>query len=112
MFGLHRRAVPLFRANRTQKDTMPKNKKPAGGRAAKNFEPRYGAQTSFQDRKRRPGADAPAKPGSKSPTHRGYRAPEADTAPAKRRWSASDRAGRDEARGIRSNARADERPAR
>ena len=91
---------------------MPKNKKPAGGRAAKNFEPRYGAQTSFQDRKRRPGADAPAKPGSKSPTHRGYRAPEADTAPAKRRWSASDRAGRDEARGIRSNARADERPAR
>ena len=34
---------------------MPKNKKPAGGRAAKNFEPRYGAKTSYQDRKRRPG---------------------------------------------------------
>jgi hypothetical protein len=34
---------------------MPKSKKPAGGRPAKNFEPRYGAKTSFQDRKRRPG---------------------------------------------------------
>ncbi|KTS02628.1 DEAD/DEAH box helicase [Microbacterium testaceum] len=86
---------------------MPKNKKPAGGRAAKNFEPRYGAKTSFQDRKRRPGAEAPAKPGSKSPNHRGYR-PEAEAAPDKRRWSASDRAGRDEARSIRHSAR-DER---
>jgi superfamily II DNA/RNA helicase len=85
---------------------MPKNKKPAGGRPAKNFEPRYAAQTSFQDRKRRPGADAPAKPGSKSPNHRGYRA-ETEAAPAKGRWSAQDRAGRDEARGIRSSARDD-----
>lgn len=91
---------------------MPKNKKPAGGRAAKNFEPRYGAKTSFQDRKRRPGTEAPAKPGSKSPNHRGYRAPEADTAPAKRRWTSQERAGRDEARGIRNHARGDERPAR
>ena len=32
-----------------------KSKKPAGGRAAKNFEPRYGSKTSYQDRKRRPG---------------------------------------------------------
>ncbi|WP_295839369.1 DEAD/DEAH box helicase [uncultured Microbacterium sp.] len=85
---------------------MPKNKKPAGGRAAKNFEPRYGAKTSFQDRKRRPGTEAPAKPGSKSPNHRGYR-PEAEAAPDKRRWSASDRAGRDEARSIRTSARDD-----
>ncbi|MDF2989569.1 MAG: helicase [Microbacterium sp.] len=85
---------------------MPKNKKPAGGRPAKNFEPRYAAQTSFQDRKRRPGAEAPAKPGSKSPNHRGYRA-EAEAAPAKGRWSASDRAGRDEARGIRHSSRDD-----
>ncbi|MDQ1138157.1 superfamily II DNA/RNA helicase [Microbacterium sp. SORGH_AS 1204] len=85
---------------------MPKNKKPAGGRAAKNFEPRYGAKTSFQDRKRRPGGEAPAKPGSKSPSHRGYR-PEAEVAPEKRRWSASDRAGRDEARSIRTSARDD-----
>ncbi|MCW2163293.1 Superfamily II DNA and RNA helicase [Microbacterium hydrothermale] len=89
---------------------MPKNKKPAGGRAAKNFEPRYGAKTSFQDRKRRPGAEGPAKPGSKSPNHRGYR-PEAEAAPDKRRWNASDRAGRDQARDIRSSAR-DDRPAR
>jgi superfamily II DNA/RNA helicase len=85
---------------------MPKNKKPAGGRAAKNFEPRYGAKTSFQDRKRRPGSEAPAKPGSKSPSHRGYR-PEAEAAPDKRRWSASDRAGRDEARSIRTSTRDD-----
>ncbi len=89
---------------------MPKNKKPAGGRAAKNFEPRYGAKTSFQDRKRRPGAEGSAKPGSKSPNHRGYR-PEAEAAPDKRRWNASDRAGRDQARDIRSSAR-DDRPAR
>ncbi|MFF0911954.1 DEAD/DEAH box helicase [Microbacterium enclense] len=85
---------------------MPKNKKPAGGRAAKNFEPRYGAKTSFQDRKRRPGGEAPEKPGSKSPNHRGYR-PEAESAPDKRRWNASDRAGRDEARSIRTSARDD-----
>ncbi|MFN3948847.1 DEAD/DEAH box helicase [Microbacterium sp.] len=91
---------------------MPKNKKPAGGRAAKNFEPRYGAKTSFQDRKRRPEGAAADKPGSKSPSHRGYRAPEADAAPAKRRWSAQDRVGRDEAHGIRSQARGDERYAR
>ncbi|WP_295779858.1 DEAD/DEAH box helicase [uncultured Microbacterium sp.] len=89
---------------------MPKNKKPAGGRAAKNFEPRYGAKTSFQDRKRRPGSEGPAKPGSKSPNHRGYR-PEAEAAPEKRRWSSAERAGRDEARTIRSSAR-DDRPAR
>ncbi|MDU0344941.1 DEAD/DEAH box helicase [Microbacterium sp. KSW2-29] len=91
---------------------MPKNKKPAGGRAAKNFEPRYGAKTSFQDRKRRPEGAAADKPGSKSPGHRGYRAPEADAAPAKRRWSAQDRVGRDEAHGIRSQARGDDRYSR
>ncbi|MEX0152748.1 DEAD/DEAH box helicase [Microbacterium sp. LMI1-1-1.1] len=85
---------------------MPKNKKPAGGRAAKNFEPRYGAKTSFQDRKRRPDAEASDKPGSKSPNHRGYR-PAAEATPEKRRWSASDRAGRDEARSIRTSARDD-----
>ncbi|WP_285138516.1 DEAD/DEAH box helicase [Microbacterium sp. lyk4-40-TSB-66] len=89
---------------------MPKNKKPAGGRPAKNFEPRYAAQTSFQDRKRRPGAEGPAKPGSKSPSHRGYR-PEAESAGDKGRWNASDRAGRSEARSIRTSAR-DDRPAR
>ncbi len=93
----------------TQKDiTMPKSKKPAGGRPAKNFEPRYGEKkTSFQDRKHR--TDAPragaSKPGSKSPGHRGYR-PEAE-APTKRRWTAQERAGRDEARGIRNHPTGD-----
>ncbi|MDL9978163.1 DEAD/DEAH box helicase [Microbacterium candidum] len=87
---------------------MPKNKKPAGGRAAKNFEPRYGAKTSFQDRKRRP-TDAAAKPGSKSPNHRGYRAPAEDAAEPKRRWTAQEKAGRDEARAIRSHGRDDRR---
>ena len=91
---------------------MPKNKKPAGGRPAKNFEPRYGAKTSFQDRKRRPGESSAGKPGSKSPGHRGYRAAEEtpDAAP-KRRWTAQERAGRDESRGIRTHAGSD-RPAR
>src|SRR6478735_4202296 len=105
----------LFSRRTTQKDTtMPKSKKPAGGRPAKNFEPRYGAKTSYQDRKRRPEGEAaargPQKPGSKSPGHRGYRA-DAPEAPAKKRWNASDRAGRDESRGIRTHSASD-RPAR
>ena len=91
---------------------MPKNKKPAGGRPAKNFEPRYGAKTSYQDRKRRPGESSAGKPGSKSAGHRGHR-PEATDAALKRRWSAQERAGRDEARGIRTHAQVrDDRPAR
>ncbi|MFJ6651612.1 DEAD/DEAH box helicase [Microbacterium sp. NPDC091313] len=93
---------------------MPKNKKPAGGRAAKNFEPRYGQKTSFQDRKRRPAeAGQAAGPGSRSPKHRGYRPEETATESApKRRWTAQERAGRDEARSIRSRAGGDERPRR
>ncbi|MBN9176714.1 MAG: DEAD/DEAH box helicase [Microbacterium sp.] len=102
---------------------MPKNKKPAGGSRAQSFEPRYGAKkTSYQDAKRRPGQSSAGTPGSKSPNHRGYR-PEASTdagAPAKKqRWNAQERAGRDEARGIRSHSagredrpRRDDRPAR
>ena len=97
---------------------MPKSKKPAGGRA-QNFEPRYGAKTSYQDAKRRPGQSSAGKPGSKSPSHRGYRPAEAAASGAapKQRWSAQERAGRDEARGIRSRAngdrpRRDDRPAR
>jgi len=91
---------------------MPKSKKPAGGRAAKNFEPRYGEKTAYQDRKRRPGTSSAGKPGSKSPSHRGYRpeTAESDAAP-KRRWTAQERAGRDEARAIRAHAR-DDRPRR
>ena len=92
---------------------MPKNKKPAGGRA-QNFEPRYGNKTSYQDAKRRPGQSSAGKPGSKSAGHRGYRAAEADAPAKKQRWTAQERAGRDEARGIRTHARSDagDRPAR
>ncbi|MFT4280337.1 DEAD/DEAH box helicase [Microbacterium sp.] len=89
---------------------MPKNKKPAGGRA-QDFEPRYGKKTSYQDAKRRPGQSSAGKPGSKSPGHRGYRAAEEDAPAKKQRWTAQERAGRDEARGIRTHARTD-RPRR
>ncbi len=100
----------LFSIETTQKDPrMPKNKKPAGGRA-QNFEPRYGKKTAYQDLKRRPGQSSAGKPGSKSPGHRGYR-PAEEEAPAKKsRWSAQERAGRDEARGIRTQARNDRGP--
>ncbi|WP_307218265.1 DEAD/DEAH box helicase [Microbacterium sp. SORGH_AS_0888] len=92
---------------------MPKNKKPAGGRPAKNFEPRYGSKTSYQDRKRRPGEASAGTAGSKSPNHRGYRAADAERAGApKQRWTSQERAGREEARSIRSQARGDERPRR
>ena len=99
---------------------MPKSKKAAGGRPAKNFEPRYAAKTGDQDRKRRPGDATAVKPGSKSPSHRGHRPEESTDAAPKRRWTAQERAGRDEARGIRTysqgarddRARRDDRPAR
>lgn len=98
---------------------MPKNKKPQGGRP--NFEPRYGAnKTSFHDRHsgrpeggradagaKRPASSADrgaARPGSRSASHRGYRPAEAESGAPKRRWSDSERAGRDEARGIRGRA--------
>ena len=71
---------------------MPKNKKPAGGRPVKNFEPRYGAKKSG-------GPSA----GSRSPGHRGYR-PESTEAPRKNRWSTEDR-------DARRGAPAGERPA-
>ena len=93
---------------------MPKNNRPAGGRPAKNYEPR-GKQTSFQDAKRRPGTSSAGKPGSASAKHRGYRPVEEGAPAEKRRWSAQEKAGRNESRGIRDTARAahrDERPAR
>ncbi|WP_223624611.1 DEAD/DEAH box helicase [Microbacterium sp. EST19A] len=115
---------------------MPKNKKPRGGRPAANFEPRYGAKkTSFHDRHTggaaRDGArperggradagerrSAPAaggydrRPGSRSAGHRGYRPAEAETGAPKQRWNAQERAGRDEARGIRSRAESGRREA-
>jgi superfamily II DNA/RNA helicase len=104
------------RIETTQKDTspMPKSKKPAGGRP--NYEPRYGEKkTSYQDRKHRPadgasrGGAAPAKAGSRSPGHRGFRAEE--TSAPKKRWTSQERAGREEARGIRTHSQGD-RPAR
>lgn len=59
---------------------MPKNKKPAGGRPAKNFDPRMGAKKK-----------APA--GSRSPKHRGYRPEEAEPV-KKSRWNAEEREAR------------------
>ncbi|MFT4158233.1 MAG: DEAD/DEAH box helicase, partial [Microbacterium sp.] len=44
------------------------------------------------------------RPGSRSPGHRGYRPAEADGAAPKQRWTAQERAGRDEARSIRNRA--------
>ncbi|MCR2762635.1 DEAD/DEAH box helicase [Microbacterium sp. zg.B48] len=105
---------------------MPKSKKPAGGRPAKNFEPRYGEKkTPFHERARGGSAQ---KPGSKSVTHRGYRAAEegapsnaprtagprtgaAKSGAPKTRWTATQRAGRDEARGARVPSHGD-RPVR
>ena len=92
---------------------MPKNKKPAGGRPAKNFEPRRGEKTPYQDRKRQ-GAATEArtqKPGSRSAGHRGFRGSSEESGAPKARWTSAQRAGREEARGIRTHAQGD-RPAR
>ncbi|PPF67485.1 RNA helicase [Rathayibacter tritici] len=92
---------------------MPKNKKPAGGRPAKNFEPnRFGAssgKSQLGGRSRFPAA----KPGSRSEGHRGFR-PIDENAPKKARWNADERAARATERTERP-ARGydrDERPAR
>ncbi|MCU1561248.1 DEAD/DEAH box helicase [Mycetocola sp.] len=63
---------------------MPKNKKPAGGRPVKNFEPSYA---------RKSGGPAGSPAGSRSAGHRGYRPVEGD-APKKARWNADERAAR------------------
>ncbi|MDQ0576820.1 DEAD/DEAH box helicase [Agromyces albus] len=67
---------------------MPKNKKPAGGRPAKNFDPSY-AKGGHKGPVRHTGAGA-SKPGSRSAGHRGYR-PAEEEAPRKARWSAEER---------------------
>ncbi|GAA4372797.1 DEAD/DEAH box helicase [Agromyces bauzanensis] len=82
---------------------MPKNKKPAGGRPAKNFDPKYAKSSR-------------AKPGSRSAGHRGYRPEEAE-APRKERWSRDERVAADRTphradRDGRDARRAEERPAR
>src|SRR5690606_15619153 len=51
------------------------------------------------------------RPGSISPKHRGYRPAEAGAAAVKRRWTDSERAGRDEARSIRNRAESGRREA-
>lgn len=100
---------------------MPKNKKPGGGRAAKNYDPRYNpkyrAEARDPDAKRRPGESSAGKPGSRSAGHRGHRTNAGDASRAgtagssgtagapKRRWTEQERAGRDEARAIRTHAR-------
>ncbi|QHC56402.1 superfamily II DNA/RNA helicase [Rathayibacter tanaceti] len=72
---------------------MPKNKKPAGGRPAKNFEPnRFGASSGKSQLGGRPRFPA-AKPGSRSEGHRGFR-PIDEDAPKKARWNADERAAR------------------
>ncbi|MFF2371490.1 DEAD/DEAH box helicase [Agromyces sp. NPDC058110] len=65
---------------------MPKNKKPAGGRPAKNFDPSYAGGG-----KGRPARAGGAKPGSRSAGHRGYRPEEPDAPRAKDRWSRDER---------------------
>ncbi|WP_448811375.1 DEAD/DEAH box helicase [Agromyces bauzanensis] len=65
---------------------MPKNKKPAGGRPARNFDPSYAKGGS----KGGPARAGSAKPGSRSAGHRGYR-PEETDAPRKERWSRDER---------------------
>ncbi|MGW4929556.1 DEAD/DEAH box helicase [Agromyces sp. NPDC004153] len=91
---------------------MPKNKKPAGGRPAKNFDPSY----AKGGRKGGPAArngSSTQKPGSRSAGHRGYR-PE-EEAPRKERWSREERVatGRTPHRAVRDGRPVrDERPAR
>ena len=60
---------------------MPKNKKPAGGRPAKNFDPSYAR-----------GKGGP-KAGSRSAGHRGFK-PESEAPAKKPRWNAEERASR------------------
>ncbi|BDZ64230.1 DEAD/DEAH box helicase [Agromyces mangrovi Wang et al. 2018] len=65
---------------------MPKNKKPAGGRLAKNFDPSYAKKSKKP--KRSDASGSTRKPGSRSPGHRGYRPEEAEP---KQRWSREER---------------------
>lgn len=67
------------------------NKKPAGGRPAKNFEPRSNS-------------------GSRSPGHRGYRPDEAGAPAKKARWSADERAAKGRTPDRRDSQRDDRGP--
>lgn len=90
--GYSRVRERCFRAT-TQglRNFMPKNHKSGGSRAPKNFDPRY----SERKKSTKQGIGR---------SHRGYQAPAETEAPAKARWSAEDRAGRDHARGIQDRA--------
>ncbi|MFE6254408.1 DEAD/DEAH box helicase [Agromyces sp. NPDC057865] len=91
---------------------MPKNKKPAGGRPARNFDPSYAKGGRKGGTASRNGSTS-QKAGSRSPGHRGYRAEE--EAPRKERWSREERVatGRAPHRAVREGRPArDERPAR
>ncbi|GLI27630.1 hypothetical protein ARHIZOSPH14_18720 [Agromyces rhizosphaerae] len=85
---------------------MPKNKKPAGGRPAKNFDPSYAKKSKSKQHKRADASGSSRKPGSRSPGHRGYRPEEAEP---KQRWSREEReaAGRSPRRS--SSSRRDDR---
>ena len=72
---------------------MPKSKKPAGGRPAKNYDPNRAPKAGAA-------GSRGTKPGSRSPKHRGYRPEEEATAP-KRRWSADERSAKASVRGER-----------
>ena len=74
---------------------MPKAKKPAGGRPAKNFDPTRGGKSagkSVGKAIRDNAAKSAPKAGSKSPKHRGYREEEAPS--KKGRWNAAEREAR------------------
>ncbi|WP_350348782.1 DEAD/DEAH box helicase [Agromyces sp. G08B096] len=91
---------------------MPKNKKPAGGRPARNFDPSYARGGA-----NRGGAGARAaaqKPGSRSAGHRGYRPEEAADGARKARWTRDERIaeGRAPHRGDREDRERAERPER
>lgn len=77
---------------------MPKNKKPAGGRPARNFDPSYAS-------------GAKKKPGSRSPGHRGHR-PEEQSSDRRPRWSRDERVASGRAPHRSERPGRDERPAR
>ncbi|WP_144794513.1 DEAD/DEAH box helicase [Microbacterium paludicola] len=81
------------------------------GRPARDDRADAGERSFANDRGRSAGADRyDRRPGSRSPGHRGHRA-EAESGAPKRRWTEQERAGRDEARGIRSRAESGRREA-
>ncbi|MEJ1922351.1 DEAD/DEAH box helicase [Microbacterium sp. KHB019] len=84
--------------------------RPAAGRPDRDARDGRDARTDAgdrgfsSDRSRTSDRGFDRRPGSKSPSHRGYRPADSEGGAPKRRWSDQDRAGRDEARGIRGRA--------